>query len=110
MIPSELNMICRWAAAMGPFGSRTPSEQPPSVAMLIRATARTLYRMSDLVCPDRVESKRSGRVVVVGIRLERIQALAGGFPENSRCQSRSMGLARRLRAPGLANRDNQADR
>src|SRR5262245_16733736 len=54
MMPSELNMICRWAAAIGPFGSRTPSEQPPSVAMLIRAAARTLYRMSDLVCPDRV--------------------------------------------------------
>ena len=32
MMPSELNRICRSAEAMGPFGSSTPSEQPPSVA------------------------------------------------------------------------------
>ena len=29
MMPSELNRICRSATAIGPFGSRTPSVQPP---------------------------------------------------------------------------------
>jgi hypothetical protein len=30
MMPVALNMMSRWAEAMGPFGSRTPSEQPPA--------------------------------------------------------------------------------
>src|ERR1700734_1330632 len=34
MIPSELNRISRSADAMGPFGSRTPSWNPPSIAAL----------------------------------------------------------------------------
>src|SRR5262249_37389473 len=46
MIPVELNRISRSAAAMGPFGLRTPSEQPPSVATPSRVTASTRYRMS----------------------------------------------------------------
>src|SRR5262249_62164915 len=46
MIPVELNRISRSAAAMGPFGSSTPSEQPPSVAAPSKATARSAYRIS----------------------------------------------------------------
>jgi hypothetical protein len=49
MIPSELNRICRSAKAMGPFGSRTPSEQPPSVAALIKTKAGAMYRILSLV-------------------------------------------------------------
>ena len=48
---------------MDPFGSRAPSVQPPSIAMLIRtaatkpyrmirATARRWYEISRLVCAD----------------------------------------------------------
>src|ERR1700736_4360430 len=46
MMPSELKRICRSATAIGPFGSSTPSLQPPSVAAPSKATARTRYRIS----------------------------------------------------------------
>src|ERR1700752_5159432 len=52
MMPSELSRISRSAAAMGPLGSRTPSEQPPSVAAPIRTTASKPYRMLDLAEVD----------------------------------------------------------
>src|SRR4051812_24942211 len=52
MIPSELDRICRSAAATGPFGSKTPSEQPPSIAAPVRTMASTAYRISDLVCGE----------------------------------------------------------
>src|ERR1700730_1075211 len=80
MMPSELNRICRSPEAMGPFGSSTPSEQPPSAATPIKTTATTEtariepllstvmrndnrfnmagnrcstpYRISNLVCPE----------------------------------------------------------
>src|ERR1700730_8542623 len=80
MMPSELNRICRSPEAMGPFGSSTPSEQPPSAAAPIKITATTEtariepllstvvrndnrfnmagnrcstpYRISNLVCPE----------------------------------------------------------
>src|SRR5258708_24165631 len=48
MMPSELSRICRSAAAIGPFGSSTPSEQPPSVATPIRTATSRPYRMLDL--------------------------------------------------------------
>src|ERR1700726_2923842 len=48
MMPSEFNRICRSAMAIGPFGSSTPSVQPPSVAAPIRTTASKPYRMLDL--------------------------------------------------------------
>src|ERR1700694_2141566 len=48
IMPSALSMICRSAAAIGPFGSRMPSEQPPSIAAPIRTTASKPYRMLDL--------------------------------------------------------------
>src|SRR5260370_36542432 len=52
MIPSALSRICRSAAAIGPFGSSTPSEQPPSIAAPIRTTASKPYRMLDLAEVD----------------------------------------------------------
>src|SRR6202051_2028493 len=52
MMPSALSRICRAARAIGPFGSSTPSVQPPSVAALIRTTASKPYRMLDLAEVD----------------------------------------------------------
>src|SRR6185503_1343858 len=52
MMPSELNRICRSARAIGPFGSSTPSVQPPSVATPIRTAASRPYRMLDLAEVD----------------------------------------------------------
>src|SRR3954463_14617460 len=51
MMPSALSRICRSARAIGPFGSRTPSVQPPSVAATSR-TASKPYRMLDLAEVD----------------------------------------------------------
>src|ERR1700722_6786875 len=48
MMPSALSRICRSATAIGPFGSSTPSLQPPSIAAPIRTTASKPYRMLDL--------------------------------------------------------------
>src|SRR6266700_3871358 len=45
MMPSALSRICRSARAIGPFGSSTPSVQPPRVAAPIRTTASKPYRM-----------------------------------------------------------------
>src|SRR5262249_29002261 len=39
MIPVELNIMSRSAEAMGPLGSSTPSEQPPSAAAQINKMA-----------------------------------------------------------------------
>src|SRR5882672_12854502 len=64
MMPSALSRICRSAAAIGPFGSSTPSVQPPSVAAPIKATASKLYRMSDLAEVD------GAACVADGVRLE----------------------------------------
>src|ERR1700686_546226 len=52
MMPSALSRIWRSAAAIGPFGSSTPSVQPPSVATPIRPTASKPYRMLDLAEVD----------------------------------------------------------
>src|SRR6266567_1777009 len=52
MIAVELMRSSRSAADMGPFGLRTPSEQPPSVAVPIKTTGSTGYRMSDLVSDE----------------------------------------------------------
>src|ERR1700733_1030220 len=46
MIPSESKRIVRSADAIGPFGSRTPSEQPQRAAAA--STARTLPRYCQL--------------------------------------------------------------
>src|SRR5262249_17589390 len=47
MIPVELSIMSRSAAATGPFGASTPSEQPASAAALNRIAARAKYRISD---------------------------------------------------------------
>src|SRR5215475_14370157 len=47
MIPVELSIMSRSAAATGPFGSSTPSEQPPSAAAPINKTAIAPCRISD---------------------------------------------------------------
>src|SRR5215510_8713871 len=47
MMPVELNMMSRSAAATGPFGASTPSEQPASAAALNRVAASAKYRISD---------------------------------------------------------------
>src|SRR5882724_6178483 len=52
MMPSALNRICRSAKATGPFGSNTPSPQPPSVATPSRTTANKPHRMLDLAEVD----------------------------------------------------------
>src|SRR6266704_2533182 len=52
MMPSELSRICRSPSAIGPFGSSTPSVQPPSIAVPIRTTASKPYRMLDLAEVD----------------------------------------------------------
>src|ERR1700685_4575141 len=49
-MPSELSRICRSAAAIGPFGSSTPSEQPPSIAAPIRTTVSKPYLILDVAC------------------------------------------------------------
>src|SRR5467141_3969684 len=59
MMPSELNRICRSARAIGPFGSSTPSVQPPSVAAPIRTTASKPYRMLDLARAEVDETVRA---------------------------------------------------
>src|SRR5262245_26313229 len=46
MIPVELSIMSRSAAAMGPFGSSTPPEQPPSAAAPTIKTASTTCCMS----------------------------------------------------------------
>src|SRR5689334_11503966 len=61
MIASELKRICRSAAAMGPFGSRTPSEQPATAAAAIKAAANAASRMSDLLCPGNVSREHRQR-------------------------------------------------
>src|SRR5882724_5938040 len=52
MMPSALSRICRSAAAIGPFGSSTPSLQPPSIAAPIRTTASNAFRMLNLAEVD----------------------------------------------------------
>src|SRR5215813_15346742 len=47
MMPVELSMMSRSAAATGPFGASTPSEQPASAAALNRIAASAKYRISD---------------------------------------------------------------
>src|ERR1700733_2620222 len=69
IMPSELSRICRSAAAIGPFGSSTPSLQPPIVATPMRTTASKAYRMLDLAHAEIVETGRvtSGAVQQFGM-------------------------------------------
>ena len=61
MMPSELNRICRSATAIGPFGSKIPSEQPPRVAATRKNTSVKLRRISDPICFN--EGRRRARGV-----------------------------------------------
>src|SRR5215472_9007224 len=47
MIPVELSRMSRCAAPMGPCGSSSPPEQPPSVEAPISKTANAKPRISD---------------------------------------------------------------
>src|SRR5262249_48459568 len=62
MMPVALIRICRSAKAMGPFGSSTPSVQPPSIEAPTRTRASKPYRMLDLARADfeRAASTASG--------------------------------------------------
>src|ERR1700722_5879703 len=59
IMPSALSRICRSARAKGPFGSSTPSVQPPS-ATQIRTAASRPYRMLDLAEVDGATSAADG--------------------------------------------------
>src|SRR3984885_8743957 len=74
MMPSELSRICRSAAAIGPFGSSTPSVQPPSIAAPIRTTVSKPYRMLDLACAEVDETA----YIANGVRHELGTHRAGG--------------------------------
>src|ERR1700742_3168887 len=68
MMPSELSRISRSAAAIGPFGSSTPSVQPPSVATPIRTTASKPYRMLNLAEVDGAACAADGALRGCGMR------------------------------------------
>src|SRR5262245_22964462 len=61
MIPVELSMMSRSAEAIGPFGSSTPSVQPPRAAAQIRTPASRTYRISDLVYLETGGARLHGR-------------------------------------------------
>src|SRR5215831_18230800 len=69
MMPVALNRICRSARAMGPFGSSTPSVQPPSSEAPIRTKARKPYRILDLPRAelDKAASAASGAGQGIGV-------------------------------------------
>src|SRR5262249_37073032 len=66
MIPVELSIMSRSAAATGPFGSNTPPEQPPRVAPPINKTANSKRRMSDSLAGQ--ESREQNKQVQDGKR------------------------------------------
>src|SRR6266404_9620960 len=68
MIPSALRRICRSARATGPFGSNTPSVQPPSVTTPIRTTASKPHRMLDLAEVDGAACAADGAWQEIGVR------------------------------------------
>src|ERR1700722_11396027 len=68
MMPSEFNRICRLATAIGPFGSHTPSVQPPSVAIPIRTTASKPYRMLGLADVEGAQCAAHGAGPQLGMR------------------------------------------
>src|SRR5215471_10067448 len=58
MIAVELIRRSRSAAAIGPFGSRMPPEQPPSAVAPTKARASTAYRISDSSAPRQLRELR----------------------------------------------------
>src|ERR1700737_2605448 len=67
MMPSEFSRICRSASAIGPFGSSTPSAQPPSIAAPIRTTASKPYRMLNLAEVDGAAGAAGGARLEFGM-------------------------------------------
>src|SRR5712671_7037584 len=61
MMPSELNRICRSASAIGPLGSSTPSEQPPSATRPSSTKMNARRRMSDSGQPAAVIDQQGGK-------------------------------------------------
>src|SRR5262249_12601562 len=66
MIPVELSIMSRSAAATGPFGSSTPSEQPPSTAAPVNKMAIVPCRISDSLADQ--ESREKHKEVQNGKR------------------------------------------
>src|SRR5260221_9492769 len=93
MMASELNRISRSAAAIGPFGSRTPSEQPPSAAAPIKRAVNRPRRMSALPC--RANADMSPREGQAGLRPA--SAVAG---QQSREQQEEIGGGEHEQAGG----------
>src|SRR5580658_1457217 len=106
MMPSELKRICRSAMAIGPFGSRTPSLQPPRVAAPSKATARIRYRISSSHCAGddgspREDDRRRFAAVVDQERREQHEQVDDRKPEQavSRAPIGFVGLAQLQREP-----------
>src|ERR1700758_2521959 len=91
MIPVALSIISRSAAATGPFGSSTPSEQPPSAAAPTNKTASVRYRISDPL--------RFGRVGAVDA-----QRSVNG---RDNCRSRARGERERPPFPAVASQQSR---
>src|SRR5215468_7055583 len=70
MIPVALIRICRSAKAMGPFGSSTPSVQPPSTEAPIRTKASKSYRILDLPRADLDKAASAASGVGQGIGVD----------------------------------------
>src|SRR5258708_13597076 len=75
MMPSEFSRISRSATAIGPFGSSTPSVQPPSVAAPIRTTASKPYRMLDLAEVDGAACAADGACPEFGMHRSDLPAI-----------------------------------
>ena len=76
MMPSELNRICRSAAAIGPFGSSTPSVAAAECRGADQGKSEyNAYRISDLVCFDDGGTGCDRVRVVLGFGLDRLAAV-----------------------------------
>src|SRR5215475_1715697 len=86
MIPVELSIMSRSAAATGPFGSSTPSEQPPSAAAPINKTAIAPCRISDSLAGQ--ESREQRKQVQDGKREQvmRRPSIGVAAPDQSQCE------------------------
>src|SRR5262245_18426220 len=84
MMPVELSIISRSAAAIGPFGSSTPPEQPPSAAAPINKTAIAPCRISDSLAGQ--ESREPHKQVQDGKREQAMWRPSIGLAAPDQCQ------------------------
>src|SRR5215475_10542538 len=86
MMPVELSRMSRSAAAIGPFGSSTPPEQPPSAAAPINKTAIAPCRISDSLAGQ--ESREQHKQVQDGKREQVMRRPSIGLaaPDQSQCE------------------------